>query len=228
MAIYGYGRVSTQMQADEGESLGVQERQVQGWCLMKGYDAPTMFIDAGVSASIPLCDRPQGKAMIAALVKGDTIVTSRLDRLFRSPLDALQTVDRMQKKGVEIVVIDGLGEITGNGMGRAFMIIAATFAEIEREAVRDRVRTVKKDQRDRGRFLGGKIPFGMMVVYGDIDADGRRSTDLVENAGEQEIIALMKALRRDGKTLRDIQSTVKQRYDRVIALATISKVSSMH
>jgi len=36
MAIYGYTRVSTTMQADEGELLGVQERQITGYAMIKG------------------------------------------------------------------------------------------------------------------------------------------------------------------------------------------------
>ena len=36
MATYGYVRVSTQRQADEGESLAVQQRQIIGYAQMIG------------------------------------------------------------------------------------------------------------------------------------------------------------------------------------------------
>ena len=36
MAIYGYCRVSTVRQANEGESLDVQRRQIEGYALMHG------------------------------------------------------------------------------------------------------------------------------------------------------------------------------------------------
>ena len=36
MPVYGYCRVSTDRQANEGESLGVQERQLQGYVTMQG------------------------------------------------------------------------------------------------------------------------------------------------------------------------------------------------
>ena len=32
MSVFGYVRVSTQQQADEGESLAVQQRQIEGYC----------------------------------------------------------------------------------------------------------------------------------------------------------------------------------------------------
>src|SRR5689334_20424466 len=42
----------------------------------------------------------------------------------------------------------------------SFLTIAAAFAEAERERIRERVAQVKADQRERGRYLGGKVPFG--------------------------------------------------------------------
>ena len=36
MAVYGYARVSTARQASEGESLEVQQRQIEGYGLMHG------------------------------------------------------------------------------------------------------------------------------------------------------------------------------------------------
>jgi putative DNA-invertase from lambdoid prophage Rac len=36
MAVYGYVRVSTGRQVDEGESLDVQDRIIAGWALVKG------------------------------------------------------------------------------------------------------------------------------------------------------------------------------------------------
>ena len=53
MATYGYARVSTQRQADEGESLAVQQRQIGGYATMIGVDAPEFFVEEGVSAQSP-------------------------------------------------------------------------------------------------------------------------------------------------------------------------------
>ncbi len=35
MAVYGYVRVSTDRQAEEGESLGAQRRTVEGYAMMQ-------------------------------------------------------------------------------------------------------------------------------------------------------------------------------------------------
>jgi putative DNA-invertase from lambdoid prophage Rac len=214
MAVYAYARVSTAAQAEEGESLGVQQRQLEGWCMMHGHTLAKTFVEEGVSASVPLDKRPQGNALMAVLKRGDIIVASRLDRLFRSALDALQTVEKARSKGVAITIIDGLGEITGNGMGRAFMTIAATFAELERDHIQERIRTVKRDQRQRGRYLGGKVPYGFTVENGE----------LVPVPDAQPVIAAIRRLRAQGKPLRAIRQTVEKKFGQRLSLDTISRI----
>ena len=82
---YGYARVSTTMQADEGESLDVQQRQLAGYAQMNGLTIDKVFVERGVSGSKPLGDRPQGSALLAVLQPGDVVITPKLDRMFRSP-----------------------------------------------------------------------------------------------------------------------------------------------
>jgi len=214
VSVYGYCRVSTDKQAEEGESLGVQERQIQGWCLIAGVDLTETLIERGVSAAIPIMKRPEGARLMSMVRKGDTIVTARLDRLFRSALDALTTVEAMTKKGVRVVVIDGLGDITGNGMAKAFLTIAAAFAELERETIRERVTVVKADQRQRGRYLGGKVPFGFTV--GD---DG----ELVEVEDEQAIIAYARDHHQSGASLRKIKVLILNEFERTISIEAIRR-----
>ena len=63
--VYGYARVSTVMQADEGESLDVQQRTIAGYAQMHGLAVERVFVERGVSGSKPLGDRPQGAALLA-------------------------------------------------------------------------------------------------------------------------------------------------------------------
>jgi putative DNA-invertase from lambdoid prophage Rac len=70
--------------------------------------------------------------------------------LFRSALEALTVVEDMRKRGVGLHLLDIRGDISGKGMSRLFLTIAAAFAEAERA----RVSQVEADQA-RGRYLGG-------------------------------------------------------------------------
>jgi hypothetical protein len=49
---------------------------------------------------------------------------------------------------------------------KLFLTIATAFAEAERAHIRDRVSQTKRDQRQRGRYLGGKMPFGFRLGRG--------------------------------------------------------------
>ena len=49
--------------------------------------------------------------MFARLTKGDAIISPKLDRLFRSALDALQVVENLKKRGVALHLLDLGGDI---------------------------------------------------------------------------------------------------------------------
>jgi DNA invertase Pin-like site-specific DNA recombinase len=47
-----------------------------------------------------------------------------------------------------------------NGLSKLFLTIAAAFAEAERDRIRERIGQAKADQKARGLYLGGTMPFG--------------------------------------------------------------------
>ena len=126
MAVYGYARVSTQRQAEEGESLGVQRRQIEGYAKMLGLAEPQLFVEEGVSGSKPLNTRPAAKELLAALTPGDVIIAAKLDRMFRSARDALDVLEELKAQGVALHLIDLGGDVTGNGISKlVFNILSA-------------------------------------------------------------------------------------------------------
>jgi putative DNA-invertase from lambdoid prophage Rac len=54
------------------------------------------FVERGISGSVPLDQRPEGKALLAVLRPGDVIIMPKLDRLFRTALNALGMKTRRQ------------------------------------------------------------------------------------------------------------------------------------
>ncbi len=69
-----------------------------------------------------------------------------------------------------------------------------------RDRIRERISQVKADQKARGRFLGGKRPFGYRLCD-----DG----ELVPHEAEQEAIREMVALKAEGRSLRAIAAAVQ-------------------
>jgi len=200
MAVYGYCRVSTLKQASEGESLDVQRRQIEGYAHMHALTLANVLIEEGVSGSIPVEERPVGRALFAKLERGDIVIAAKLDRLFRSALDALKVVESLKGRGVKLHLLDLGGDIAGNGISKLFLTIAAAFAEAERDRIRERIGQVKADQKARGRFLGGSVPFGFTL-----GEDG----DLVPHEAQQDAVREMIALKAQGRSLRAIAAEMQ-------------------
>jgi DNA invertase Pin-like site-specific DNA recombinase len=216
MATYGYIRVSTDRQADEGESLGTQERQIQGYALQHGWDLAEIHVERGVSGSTPLADRPEGRRLLARLQPGDTVITPKLDRMFRSALNALDVLQTLQDRGVSLHMIDLGGDVTGNGVSKLVFTILSAVAEAERHRIRERICDVKRDQAKRGRFRGGtRAPFGFTIT-----ADG----DLAEDPAEQAMLATMRQLRAAGLGYRKIAETVAEAHGRTLHRQQVKRI----
>ena len=217
LGVYGYTRVSTSRQADEGESLDVQQRTIAGYTLMLGLTVDRMFIERGVSGSVPLSDRPEGASLLAILKPGDVVITPKLDRMFRSALEALGVLAKLKARNVILHMIDLGGDVTGNGISKLVFTILSAVAEAERERIREQVTQVKQDQRQRNRYLGGIVPFGFRI-----GEDG----SLVPEDAEQAVIAQARALRAGGATLRAIQTALEAQLGRKLSLDALQRVLS--
>jgi putative DNA-invertase from lambdoid prophage Rac len=198
MRVFGYSRVSTSEQADEGASLAAQQQQIAGYAMMKGWTVAEMFVERAVSGSTPLADRPEGKRLLATIGKGDVIVSAKLDRAFRSAADALAVLEELKDQGVGLHLIDLGGDVCGNGISKMVFTILAAVAEGERDRIRERIRDAKRHLTSQGVFSGGSRPFGYDIVL-----DGEISR-MVPNAAEMAVIERMQAMRKDGATYRAI------------------------
>ena len=216
MATYGYVRVSTMRQADEGESLDVQQRTIAGYAMMHGLAVDRMFVERGVSGSKPISERPEGKALMEAVKPGDVVITAKLDRMFRSALDALNVLAKLKERTISLHMIDLGGDVTNNGISKLVFTILSAVAEAERDRIRERVSSVKADQRDRGRYLGGKVPFGFAV-----GSDGA----LEPVPEQQEAIASARAMRASGAVLREIRGVLVADHGVKLSLDAIARIS---
>lgn len=198
MAVYSYTRVSTTAQADEGESLGAQQRRVEGYAMQHDLIVERHFVERGVSGSVPLVERPEGKTLLAILEPGDVIITPKLDRMFRSALNALGVLEGLKQQGVSLHMIDLGGDVTGNGISKLVFTILSAVAEAERDRIRERI----TDQKTRGRFLGGSRPFGWQIA-----ADGQ----LEPLESERKALLEMRRMQKAGKSLRAIATAMQER-----------------
>jgi DNA invertase Pin-like site-specific DNA recombinase len=204
--VYGYARVSTDQQRDNGISLDEQQRRIEGRCLEMGWQLSEVFVEAGVSGSVPFASRPQGNALMRRLQPGDIVVSPKLDRCFRSSLDALQTIQELKKKGVSLWLLDLGGDVSGNGISEMMLTILAAVAQFERVRIGERIRDARAHLRHEGKHLGGSRPFG--YCFGPVEGRGRART-LIEEPAEQAAIAQMRAMRQGGASLFAIRDALR-------------------
>lgn len=139
----GYTRVSTasqdaQLQLDALVDSGVQKRDV--------------FSDV-TSGSRAAIERPGMKRLMDYVEPGDTVVVWRIDRLGRSLIDVLNTVNLLRDKGVKIRSLsDGIDPETTSG--RLMLGMLATLAEYERELITERVNAGIAAARQSGTRFG--------------------------------------------------------------------------
>jgi putative DNA-invertase from lambdoid prophage Rac len=204
---FGYVRVSTEEQAaSDRTSLKEQERVIRGVAMTRGLDKfdVVVYADPGVSGSIALKERPGGAKLFAQVQKGDVVCASKLDRMFRSCSDALNTAEEWKKQGIELILFDmGCDPVTSNGAAKFFFTILAAAADFERGRINDRTADGRRGKKERGGHLGGQPPYGFKVV-----GEGREAK-LEPNEQEREIIRTAVALRRKfplGRTTRELRA----------------------
>lgn len=135
----GYARVSTK---DQNVDL-------QTDCLRQA-GCEMIFTEqaSGVKA-----DRPELLNLISRLRKGDIVVVYKLDRLGRSLKHLLEVVSLLNDKEVGLLSINDAIDTT-TPQGRLFFNISASFAEFERDLIRERTRAGLEAARARGRKGG--------------------------------------------------------------------------
>ena len=199
---FGYCRVSTNHQASEGHSLPDQKSRITGYCQAHGLPRPTeFFIDPGISGTISLQKREAGTRMLAEVRKGDHIIVTRGDRLFRSAKNALEIAELLRDNGVELHLMDMGGPVLHSSVSRLIFGILMMVANMESERIGERVASVKEHLRKQGKYLGGAMAVGYTK-----DANNQ----LKMSRGWQKHLATMKALSDAGKSTRDIAATMKE------------------
>lgn len=151
---YLYARVSTKMQVDDGVSLDAQERQLKAAADLAGFTEHVVLREEGRSGK-SIQGRPVLRKALERLDNGEAgaLFVTRLDRLARSTRDFLSIVDRSQKHGWRLALLD-LGLDTATHQGRFVVTIMAAMAEMERGMISERQKDVHQDRRDAGKVWG--------------------------------------------------------------------------
>ena len=138
-----------------------------------------------VSSRAPIEKRKMLVAALDSLVEADTLVVSKLDRLGRSQSEVIARIDKLQADGIHLKTLDGLIDTKALGMmAPLFIGLLSGLAEVERSLIRERTLESIAHRRRTGGDIGGRPAIA------------------------EEKVELAKRLREEGKTIREIASTL--------------------
>lgn len=140
MSVYGYARASV-----SGETL---DSQIEA---LRAAGCVRIFRETGAGAK---AGRSQLRRALDALVHGDVLVVTRLDRLARSTLALLSILGEIIDKGAGFRSLgDGWADTTGP-RSRPTTTVVRGLAAFQRELMRARTRNGRDRAQAHGRHLG--------------------------------------------------------------------------
>lgn len=194
MIVYGYSRISVSDSTNQSVSIENQHATIDAYAKRHWPDqAVRHCTDDGFSGGVPLSDRPEGGRLLELATKGDHLVVSKTDRLFRSVQDGAAVIRDLERRGVSLHLLD-LNINTSNPMGRAMAHVAIVFAELERERIGERRKDANRHRRVRGlpTMKPDVCPVGWQIVR----INGRREYKPQEI--ERQVAKLLLSLREFG------------------------------
>lgn len=116
-----------------------------------------MVFQETVSTRTSEKNRPQLQAALSALVEGDELVVTKLDRLGRDQRSVINRLHDLQARGVHIRTLDNLVNTKALGKFAPVLIGLLTgLAEVERSLIRERTLESIQHRRETGGKLGGR------------------------------------------------------------------------
>ena len=138
--VVGYARVSTPEQK--------LESQID---LLKNAGCDKIYSDI---ASGTRDDRKGLNEMLKYLRKGDTVITYKNDRMFRSLRNMIELIDTFNEKEVHFKSLSEPEFDTTSANGKFLLQIFASVAEFERNLISERTKVGLVNARNRKKLLG--------------------------------------------------------------------------
>ena len=129
---YGYGRVSTKGQEQNGNSLDDQKVKLEE----AGCDEIVLETYTGTKI-----ERPLFTPLLEKLEEGDTLFVTKLDRFARAS-DAGKLIEELVNRGVTVNILN-FGVANNSPTGKLMLNIIFSFAQYERDMIWERTQEGK-------------------------------------------------------------------------------------
>jgi len=143
-----YARVSTPDQHLETQLYDLRKLAAQ-----RGFEVVREYCDRGISGS--KAKRPGLDAMMADARRGEfsVVLVAAFDRIARSTKNFLEIVDELNSVHTEFISARESIDTSGP-MGRMFLTMVGSIAELERSLIVERIRAGMRRAKMEGRRLG--------------------------------------------------------------------------
>ena len=149
MRVVTYKRISTDHQEVENQTSSLMSQiDVFGWSLVGEYSE----VQSGIKSRDT---RPQLRQLLqdARRRKFDRVMVYSLDRLGRSVVDVINTINELEEVGVHIFVVKNAID-TSTQQGKLFTYFCSIFGEMERDMLLSRQKQSIKRLRDKNAKWG--------------------------------------------------------------------------
>lgn len=149
-----YTRVSSGEQGESKLGLEAQAAKCAGYSAQEGLEVLEVLAEVKSGKSVKA--RPVLNEALARLKSGEAqvLVVAKLDRLSRSLFDFASLLQRSEREGWSVVILD-LGISTTSPVGRLQAQIVASVAEFERARISERCQEAAQAKKARGQRVGG-------------------------------------------------------------------------
>jgi DNA invertase Pin-like site-specific DNA recombinase len=142
-----YARISTPDQHIESQLYDLRKLAIQ-----RGFEVVREYCDRGISGS--KAKRPGLDAMMSDARRGEfsVVLVAAFDRIARSTKNFLEIVDELQSLQIEFVSAREAIDTSGP-MGRMFLTMVGSIAELERSLIVERIRAGMRRAKLEGHRL---------------------------------------------------------------------------
>jgi DNA invertase Pin-like site-specific DNA recombinase len=140
VTVFGYARIST-----DGQTL---DSQVEA---LRAAGCQNMLFE---NVSGARADRPELAGLLSAIVSGDVVTVTRLDRLAGSTHDLLNMLNMLVVRGAAFRSLGDPWADTAAPHGRLMLTVLGGLAEFERELIRARTGEGRERATARGQHMG--------------------------------------------------------------------------
>lgn len=182
MRVAIYSRKS--LETDKGDSIKNQIEICKEYFLRRNDNVEfEIFEDEGFSGGNT--NRPAFQLMLKRIKGFDAIACYKIDRIARNVVDFVNIYSSLDKLDVKLISVTE-GFDPGTPIGKMIMMILASFAEMERLNIAQRVKDNMKELAKSGKWTGGNVPYGYIAER--IEENSKKATYLKLDESKIDLI----------------------------------------